>query len=196
MNLIDVDVVGPQPAQRVFALAHDPLAARIAKNLTVTPFQPDLGGNDRPRAQTRLRDCLADDFLGATEAIDGRGIDESNAVFDRGSDRRDRIRIRRCRPTSSHRSPRCQSRCGESSARCQRSVRTPWGLGFDAPCLAPCSNRMSHRGDGMTADCLHVPPLRCWASFAGRAMRANSNRLFAPAKELGKKAFAGGARHL
>src|SRR4029079_14351862 len=89
MHLIDVDVVGPQPAQRVLALAHDSLAARIAKNLTVTPFQPDLGGDDRARAQTCPRDCLADNFFGATETINGCGIDESNAVFDRGSDRRD-----------------------------------------------------------------------------------------------------------
>jgi hypothetical protein len=46
MDLVDVDVVGAQPTQRLIDLLHDPVARRVAVNLAVTPLQTHFGGNN------------------------------------------------------------------------------------------------------------------------------------------------------
>ena len=65
MNLIEVDVISAQPAQRVFDLAQDAGAAGIAKYSSTLPVQAGLGGDKNLRTQAALGDRLADDLLGA-----------------------------------------------------------------------------------------------------------------------------------
>ena len=93
MHLIDIDAVGPQPAQRVLDLPQDPRAAGVASDLAVLPFQADLGGDDHVLAQAALGKRLADDLLGAAEAVDRRRVDEIDAVVERGADGGDRFRL-------------------------------------------------------------------------------------------------------
>src|SRR5581483_4880031 len=73
-------------------LAHDALAAAVARDLAVMPFEPDLGGDQRVLAQTAGK-RLADDLLGAAEAIDRRGVDDIDAVAQGGLDGCDRLRF-------------------------------------------------------------------------------------------------------
>jgi len=69
MDLIDVDVIGAQAAQRIIDLPQDPLPGRISVDLAVAPFQSHLGRNDGLR--TRADERLADDLLGAAKAVRG-----------------------------------------------------------------------------------------------------------------------------
>src|SRR5208337_5118617 len=69
VDLVDIDVIGTKPSQRVFELALDPIPAGIAKNLAVLPFKPDLRGDDHARAQAAFSDSLANDFFRTAEPI-------------------------------------------------------------------------------------------------------------------------------
>src|SRR5581483_4372543 len=89
VHLIDVDAVGLEPLQRVFDLAHDALAAAVARDLAVVPFEPDLGGDERVLAQA-AGERLAHDLLGAAEAVDRRGVYDVDTVGEGGPDGRDR----------------------------------------------------------------------------------------------------------
>ena len=91
VHLVDIDVIGAQTPQRVFDLARDALAARVAEHASVAPLQADFGGDDRARAQSGRRQRLADDFLGAAESVDRRGVDDGDALIQRGADRLDRF---------------------------------------------------------------------------------------------------------
>src|SRR5258708_15736512 len=50
MNLIDVNVIGSKPAQRILNLPHDAGTAGIARYPSSLPLQSDLGGDDHVRA--------------------------------------------------------------------------------------------------------------------------------------------------
>src|SRR5581483_6905681 len=92
MHLIDVDAVGLQPPQRVFDFAHDALAAAVARDLAVVPFEPDLGGDERVLAQA-VGERPAHDLLGAAEAVDRRGVDDIDAVAEGRFYGCDRLRL-------------------------------------------------------------------------------------------------------
>jgi hypothetical protein len=86
-----------------------------------TTFQPDLGGNDHPRAQPTLADGPANDLFRAAEAI-GRGrIDDIDAVIECGPDRGNPFSLVK----SSHLSPRCRSPRAIPSATCREWSRAP-----------------------------------------------------------------------
>ena len=93
MDLVDVDVVGTQSAQRLIDLPHDPLPGRVSVDLAVAPFQAHLGGDDRPCAQPGSRDCLADDLLGHPEPVYRRRIDQVDTLFQSGLDGGDRFTL-------------------------------------------------------------------------------------------------------
>src|SRR5712691_12554260 len=93
VNLIDIDVVGSKPAQGIIDLLHDAGAAGVAKYSSTLPLEADLGGNKHARAQARLSDRLADDLLGAAESIDRGGVDDVDAVVQRGPDGRNRLSL-------------------------------------------------------------------------------------------------------
>jgi hypothetical protein len=46
MHLIDVDVIGSQPAKRVVDLPHDPRASCVSEDFSVVPFKTGLGRKD------------------------------------------------------------------------------------------------------------------------------------------------------
>src|SRR5262245_29850570 len=93
MNLINVDVVGAQPAKRILDLAHDSRAAGIADYFPVLPFESDLGGDEHARTQAVFGEGLADDLLGATEAVGRSRVDDVDAMLDRGADGGDGFRL-------------------------------------------------------------------------------------------------------
>src|SRR5580693_5425161 len=86
VNLVDVDVIGSQPAQRIVYLAQDARAAGVAENIAMLPFKSSLGGDDDAGPQTPFGDCLSDDFLRAAETVDRSRIDDVDAVLQRRPD--------------------------------------------------------------------------------------------------------------
>jgi len=93
VDLIDVDVIGSQPAQRVFDLSQDSRSAGVAEYSSALPLKPHLGRDEHARAKIALGECLADDFLRATKPIGRSGIDETDAMIDRFADGRDGFRL-------------------------------------------------------------------------------------------------------
>ena len=91
MDLIYVDIVCPKSAQRILDFLQDSRSAGIAEYLSILPLKPSLGGNEDTRAQMTLGNRLADNFFGAAEAIGRSGIDDVDAVFNRGPDGGDRV---------------------------------------------------------------------------------------------------------
>src|SRR5882757_3676779 len=81
VNLVDVDVIGSQPAQRILDLVQDARAAGIAEHASMLPFKAGLGGNEDAGAPAPFGDRLSDNFLGAAEAVDRRRIDDIDAVL-------------------------------------------------------------------------------------------------------------------
>src|ERR671934_703099 len=69
VHLIDVDVLGSQPPQRILNLLQDSRAARIAEYSSTLPLKPHLGRDVHARAKVALGDRLADDFFRTAEAI-------------------------------------------------------------------------------------------------------------------------------
>ncbi len=63
MDLIDVDVVGLQPAQGILDLLQNSRPAGIAEYLFILPLKPSLGGDQDARAQMTLGNRLADNFF-------------------------------------------------------------------------------------------------------------------------------------
>src|ERR1700720_3493086 len=61
VNLIDIDVVGSQPAQGVIDLPHDAGAAGVAKYSSILPFKSGLGGNKHARASAIALPTISSD---------------------------------------------------------------------------------------------------------------------------------------
>ena len=90
MHLIDVDDIGLEAAKRILELAAQPRRRGVAQELAACPVEPDLGGDDRTRSPAAL-ERLADQLLGAAEAIARCGVDEIDAVIERGVNGADRV---------------------------------------------------------------------------------------------------------
>jgi hypothetical protein len=110
MDLVDVDVVGAQAAQRIIDLPHDSTSAGVAVDLAIAPFQSRLGGNHRFSAHASKR--CADDFLGHAKAVDRRGVDEIDALTKGGMNGRNRFAI-----VSSSPHPSAHGPCSERHPR-------------------------------------------------------------------------------
>ena len=74
MHLVKVDDIRAQPSQRILDLLADASGSGIAIDGTVFPCQADFGG-DRHLLAQRAFERLADDPLGAAEAVDRSGVD-------------------------------------------------------------------------------------------------------------------------
>ena len=82
MNLIDVDVIGSKPAERILNLSQDAGAAGVARYFPAIPLQSGLGRNQHVRAQPAFGDRLADDLFGAAKPIDRSGVDNIDAMLE------------------------------------------------------------------------------------------------------------------
>src|SRR5687767_10023825 len=93
MGVIDVDVIGLQPAEALLDFDADRAGAQVAldrvpvprepiASLVVAPPQPALGRDDDLVAPSA--DRLADQFFAMTEAVDGRGIDDVDPAIECG----------------------------------------------------------------------------------------------------------------
>jgi len=86
VNLINIDMIGPQAPQRSVELFQDSRAAGVANDPFALPFEAHLCGNEHARANVAFGQCLADNFFGTPESVSGSRINDIDAVLDRGPD--------------------------------------------------------------------------------------------------------------
>ena len=89
MTLIEIDDVGLQSAERVLDFHDNACFFRIPKWLAILPVEAHLCRNDCTLAAAIHRQCFSDDFLRATETIDGRCVDQSDTAVQCRVDRFD-----------------------------------------------------------------------------------------------------------
>ncbi len=101
MDLIEVDPVGVEPAQRILDRAHDPAAGVAAPVGVLAHGVVELRGEDyvvAPAAGERL----ADDLLRLALAIDVGGVDEVDARVERAVDDPDGLVVIGVAPGAEH----------------------------------------------------------------------------------------------
>ena len=75
VNLINVDVVRSQPPQGCFDLGKDPLAAGVAKGMSIAPVETSFGRDYHAVAESTKGKRLSKDLLRTAEAVDRRRVD-------------------------------------------------------------------------------------------------------------------------
>src|SRR3954447_10468594 len=100
VDLVEVDVVGPQAAERVLDLRHDPAPRAALVVDLVAHLAVELRGEDDVVAAAF--EGLADDLLVLALAVDVRGVDEVDACVERGVDDLDRVVVVRVAPRAEH----------------------------------------------------------------------------------------------
>ena len=83
MEVVDVDVVGAQPAQRVVQLLEDGLAGQAAAARAVVHLPVDLRGEHDVLAPGVASDRAADELLRGAALVDVGGVPERDAQLDR-----------------------------------------------------------------------------------------------------------------
>src|SRR5262245_2237693 len=91
MNLIDIDIIGLQAAQRVIDLFQDSGAGRIAKNLFSEPVQSNLGRNDNFFPLAVLRQGSTDELFSTAKPVHWRRINKIYAALQRRVNRLERL---------------------------------------------------------------------------------------------------------
>src|SRR5262245_10765853 len=91
MNLIDVDIIGLQAAQRVINFVSDPRFTRVTKHLGLAPFQSDLRRNDDLFPLAILRQGPTYELFSASEPVGWSRIDERYPVLQRCTNRFERL---------------------------------------------------------------------------------------------------------
>jgi hypothetical protein len=100
VDLVEVDVVGAEPAQRVLDLGDDPAPRDPAPVRILTHRAEHLGGEHDVVATAFER--LADDLLGLTGGVDVGGVDEVDAGVEGAVDDADRVVVIGIAPGAEH----------------------------------------------------------------------------------------------
>jgi hypothetical protein len=109
MHLVKIDHVGLQAPQRILDLLHYPHPAAVTERRAVAPIEADLGRDDGAFPAAILRQGLAENLFGPAEAVDRRGVEQRDALIERGVDRADRLRLVRAAPHPTPDRPSAQS---------------------------------------------------------------------------------------
>jgi hypothetical protein len=95
--------------------------AGVAEWLSVLPVKTDLGRDQDAIATSAFGQCLANDLLGAAEALGWRGIDQGDAMIEGLMNGADRLRLVRSAPHPSAHRPGAE-RDARRLERCARNV--------------------------------------------------------------------------
>ena len=107
VDLVQVDVVGAEPAQAVVALGDDP-APRVPLGVGVLPHLPVHLGGEHDLVPLGPGQGLAHDLLGLAERVDVGGVDEIDPGVERGMDDPDGFVVIRGAPGPEHHGPQAQ----------------------------------------------------------------------------------------
>ncbi len=86
MDLVQVYVIGVEAAQGIVYFLEYPLLRGVAERAIIVPLNRHLGRDPEIFAPAVPGDGLADDFLGAPEAVHGRRVDQVDALLAGGVD--------------------------------------------------------------------------------------------------------------
>jgi hypothetical protein len=93
MQLIEIDVIGTEPAEAAVTLGVDISRARRPVGRVAVHPEAELRENQRSLRRRQLLDRSADNFLGMAGPVDRGGVDPVDAVVDRGVNGIDAQRI-------------------------------------------------------------------------------------------------------
>ena len=119
MHLEQVDVVGPETPQAVFARLGDPARREAAALRVVAHRVPALGGEHHAIAPAR--DGATEDLLRHAVVVDVRGVEQGDAAVEREIHHAVAGSLVRIAPGAEHHRAERQGRGGESTVT-QRSV--------------------------------------------------------------------------
>jgi hypothetical protein len=101
VDLVEVDPVGPEPAQRVLDLADDP-ATRVAALVGIVAHVAVNLRREHDVVAPPAGESLADDLLRLAARVDVGGVDEVDAGVERAVDDPDRVVVIRVAPAAEH----------------------------------------------------------------------------------------------
>ncbi len=121
VELIQIDALDTEPAERGFAFAADRIRAEVPPRrlhaIALVPDEAALGENERVLGARQLAKQLSYDFLGMPEPVDRRGVDPVDTQFERmahrGQRRRIVLRTPAIRPAAAADGPRAESDAGD-----------------------------------------------------------------------------------
>ncbi len=76
MHLINIDIVGSEPFQRVIDFLANPFLCRVTDNLIIPPFQTDFGCNDNFISIAVSSNGLPYNFFRPAESVDGSRVNQ------------------------------------------------------------------------------------------------------------------------
>jgi hypothetical protein len=101
VDLVEVDPIGLEPAERILDLANDP-AARVAELIGIVPHRPVHLGREHDVVAPAAGECLADDLLRLPACVDVGRVDEVDARIERPVDDADALVVVRISPAAEH----------------------------------------------------------------------------------------------
>ena len=122
VHLVEVDVVGVEPAQRVLDRRDDP-APRAAARFGSSPIGHEELRREHDVVATAL-DRLADDLLGLAGRVDVGGVDEVDPGVQRAVDDADRVVLVGVAPGAEHH--RAEAELGDLDAGASERAVVPW----------------------------------------------------------------------
>src|SRR5712671_6461047 len=97
VHLIDIDVVGSEPTQRILELLENALTRGVTFDFALSPIDADFAGNDNAVSAT-ISEGIAHQFFGTTKAVDGRCVDQVDAQVECGMNSTDGFFLIRSAP--------------------------------------------------------------------------------------------------
>src|SRR6266436_4883505 len=112
MDLIDVDVVCAESAERILDLLPDAIARGISRNRAVVPLESNFGRDENLFPMPSLLNCLSDDFFGNAKTVNRRRVDQIDPLVEGGVNRSNRFSFVRASPHPTTDSPRALRNSG------------------------------------------------------------------------------------
>src|SRR5664280_1176451 len=107
MDLVEIDVIGAQPAQALLARRQDP-PARVPLSIGIMPHGTVHLGGQNDLFPLGLCQGLSDDLLGLTRGVDVGGVDEVDAGIEGPVNDADRLVMIGGSPGPEHHGPQAQ----------------------------------------------------------------------------------------
>src|SRR5579885_266854 len=109
VDLVKVNVISAEAAQGAFEFLAEPRWGGVCVDAMLVPFKAGLGGDVDAVTLTTLTDGFADDLLCTAAAVDGSGVYQVDAVFERGETGGDGIFFRDLAPFTAADGPGAQA---------------------------------------------------------------------------------------
>src|SRR6266478_1907 len=115
VHLIDIDIVRLETPERILELLKNALARGIAFDFAIRPIESNFGGKDDVLSATTLAQGFAHDFFRTPIAVNGRCVDQVDALVECGMNGADGLVLVSSAPHPTAYGPgaECDSRANE-----------------------------------------------------------------------------------